>query len=92
VCTASDLREVDLLGVEPFAALVDLRVPGGEFAQSIDRVQTRFPGTPTLVISAFADERLACFELFRKPFDTGALLARIEALYQQKLGPVVSLP
>lgn len=84
VCTASNLREVDLLGVEPFAALVDLRVPGGGFGESVDRVKSRFPGTPTLVISAFGDDSFGCLELFRKPFDTGALVERIEALYQEK--------
>lgn len=84
VCTASNLREVDQLGVQPFAALVDLRVPGGAFAESIDRVRTRFPDTPTLVITAFADQDVGCLEMFRKPFDTGALVERIEALYQEK--------
>lgn len=84
VCTASDLREVDLLGVRPFAALVDLQVPGGAFAESIDRVRSRFPGTPTLVITAFGAENFGCLELFRKPFDTGALIDRIEAIYQEK--------
>lgn len=84
VCTASNVREVDQLGVKPFAALVDLRVPGGEFAESLDRVRRRFPGTPTVIISAFAGEAFDCLELFRKPFDTGALVARIEAIYQEQ--------
>jgi two-component system, response regulator PdtaR len=84
VVTASSLREVDLLAVEPFAALVDVHLPGGQFGESIDRVQSRFPGTPTLVIAASGEETCGHLELFRKPFDTGALVERIEALYQEK--------
>ena len=84
VCTAANLREVDLLGVHPFAALVDLKVPGGTFGEGIDRVRTKFPGTPTLVITAFGGEELGAIELFHKPFDTGALVQRIEALYEEQ--------
>jgi DNA-binding response OmpR family regulator len=80
VATASSLGEVDGLGVKPFVALVDLRVPGGPFGESLERVRSRFPGTPTVVITA-SDGRPECTALFHKPFDTGELVAQVEALY-----------
>jgi DNA-binding response OmpR family regulator len=46
-------------------------------------VRERFPGTPTLVMTAYADEIAECEELFRKPFDTSKLVARVEALYER---------
>ena len=82
VATASNLGEVDGLGVEPFVALVDLRVPGGGFGESLDRVRSRFPGTPMVVITAYSEGRPDCAALFLKPFDTGELVAQVEALYQ----------
>jgi two-component system, response regulator PdtaR len=85
VATASSLGEVDRLGVEPFVALVDLRVPGGGFGESLNRVRSRFPGTPTVVITAYSEEGLDCTHLFHKPFDTGELVAQVEALYQAAL-------
>lgn len=87
VCTAAQLAEVDQLGVRPFAALVDLKVPGGAFGEAVERVRRRFPGTPLLVLTAFAAEApSACEGLYRKPFDTAQLVAQVEALYQRHEG------
>jgi CheY-like chemotaxis protein len=87
VATAANLGEVDALGVEPFVALVDLRVPGGGFGESLERVRVRFPGTPTVVITAYAEGEVNCTALFQKPFDTGELVAQVEALYQAAIAP-----
>jgi CheY-like chemotaxis protein len=83
VCTARDLQEIDKIGVEPFAALVDLRLPGGPVGQSVRLVHERFPLARTVVITAFADQAHDYDELYTKPFDTGALVQRIEHLYAQ---------
>jgi CheY-like chemotaxis protein len=87
VATAANLGEVDRLGVAPFVALVDLRVPGGTFGESLDRVRSRFPGTPTVVITAYSEREVDCTALFHKPFDTGELVAQVEALYAAAIAP-----
>lgn len=81
VCSAATLDELDQLQVKPFVALVDVRVPGGADGAAVDRVHALFPGTPILVVTAardFAGETGQ--EIFRKPFDTASLVARLEAL------------
>lgn len=83
VVTAGHVAEVDAIGVAPVAALVDLKVPGGDPGAALESVRRRFPGTPTVLITAFGDEApsLGRAEVFHKPFDTGALVARIEELF-----------
>lgn len=81
VCAASTVPDVENLAVRPFVALVDLRVPGGKACEALDRVRARFPETPRLIISAFADELRPAEECFKKPFDSRQLLSRIESLY-----------
>lgn len=83
VCAVSSLTEVAQVAIKPFAALVDLRLPGGPSGASVTRVRERFPGTPTLVITAYADEAVAGDELFVKPFDTVKLVERVAALYER---------
>ncbi len=71
--------------VKPFAALVDLRVPGGPDGEAMHILARRFPGLPQIVITAFAEglsERSAA--VFVKPFDTAALLREIEGMYGRR--------
>jgi CheY-like chemotaxis protein len=84
VCSAATVSDVDHLAVRPFLALVDLKVPGGEAGAALERVRTRFPETPRLVISAYADELKCAEECVRKPFDSRQLLRRIESLYEAR--------
>lgn len=81
VCAASDVREVAKIGMRPFAALVDLRVPGGAVGEGLTRVKECFPGTRTVVITAFANDAKDYDDLFTKPFHTPDLLKRLEAIY-----------
>jgi CheY-like chemotaxis protein len=81
--TASSVLEAERLGaVRPFAALVDLRLPGGPDGAAMSRLAARFPGLPMLVMTAL---ELAPPEpsagVFRKPFHSAELLAAVEALY-----------
>lgn len=78
----ADLEDLDATAARPCVALVDLRLRGCAFGQALERARARFPGTPVLIISAYAQElgQLEGAELFAKPFDTAALIARIEAL------------
>lgn len=78
----ANMRELEKVSARPFAVLVDLKLPDAGFGEALERVQRRWPGVPTIVITAFADEaRTEGLELFNKPFDTAKVLSRLEALY-----------
>lgn len=83
--SARTISETDRLGdLRPFAAIVDLRVPGGPDGEAMRRLAVRFPDLPQVVITAH-DERAAPIDpaaVYRKPFETGALLAEVERLFQ----------
>lgn len=82
--TASSVVETERLGpVAPFAGLVDLRVTGGPAGEAMRRLASRFPALPLLVITAYAEEEppVAHEGLFIKPFDTAALLERVDRLH-----------
>lgn len=83
--TAASVIETERLGeVAPFAALVDLRIPGGPDGEAMRRLARRFPGLPMLVVSGHLDVSppIAHQGFFAKPFDTTSLLDAIERLYQ----------
>jgi two-component system, response regulator PdtaR len=68
----------------PFAALVDLRVPGGPDGEALRRVRERFPALPCFVVTAHPDALpgdVQATGVVSKPFDTGALLATLQRLH-----------
>jgi two-component system, response regulator PdtaR len=81
--TAASVLETERLGpVRPFAALVDLRVPGGPDGEALLRLSARFPNLPIIVMTGVHDESpLPTQAFFHKPFDTGALLDAVERLH-----------
>jgi len=81
--TAASVLETDRLApVRPFAALVDLHVPGGPVGEAMVRLSARFPGIPHLVVSGHADAApLPHAARFEKPFDTAELLGAVERCY-----------
>lgn len=82
--TATSVLETERLrGVRPFAALVDLRLPGGLDGEGMARLDARFPGLPMIVLSAHHDVTPPLQPVARmaKPFDSAALLEAVEALY-----------
>jgi two-component system, response regulator PdtaR len=87
--TAGSVLETERLGpVRPFCALVDLRVPGGPDGEAMRRLATRYPGLPMIVVTAHgaALPELPHRDLFRKPFDTAALIAAVERLHGESAG------
>ena len=77
--------------MQPFCALVDLRVPGGPDGEAMRRLGERYPGLPMIVVTAYHDPPpLAHEELFQKPFDTGALLDAVERLHRSRPSPEVA--
>lgn len=81
--TAASVLETERLGpVRPFAALVDLRVPGGPDGEAMRRLGLRFPGLPMIVMTGVHEHApLPPTAFFRKPFDTAALLDAVERLH-----------
>jgi CheY-like chemotaxis protein len=69
--------------VKPFAALVDLRVPGGPDGEALRLLKARYPDIPAYVITAYPE--LAPLQdtagIFSKPFDTETLLRTLEQAY-----------
>ena len=86
VAAASVTETEKLSGGRPCCALADLRVPGGPSGEALKRLKARFADLPVLVISGYADDHLPApgEEIVRKPFDTGALLAKVERLYDER--------
>ncbi len=84
--TAASVLETERLGpVQPFCALVDLRVPGGASGEAMQRLGAKYPGLPMLVVSGYHDEPpLPHVGFFSKPFETSILLEAIERLYQAR--------
>jgi two-component system, response regulator PdtaR len=83
--TAGELKELQSIQATPFAALVDLRLPDARFGEALLAVETRWPRTPAIVMTAFGQEAAAvgAKECVHKPFDTATVLARLEALYRE---------
>lgn len=83
--TAADVKELSRVSARPFAVLVDLKLPDAGFGEALQRVHERWPGIPTIVMTAFRDEAQAAGaqECFFKPFDTATVLNRLEALYRE---------
>jgi CheY-like chemotaxis protein len=89
--TAGSVLETERLGpVQPFCALVDLRVPGGPDGEAMRKVAMKYPGLPLLVVTAYHEVPPVAHEgYFTKPFDTGSLLDAVERLHAARKTPVV---
>jgi CheY-like chemotaxis protein len=85
--TASSVLDTDRLGpVRPFAALVDMKVPGGPDGEAVRRLEARFPGIPLVAVTAHPAAAPAhCRAIFSKPFDTGVLLDAVEKLHAERI-------
>jgi CheY-like chemotaxis protein len=84
--TAASVLETERLGpVQPFVALVDMRVPGGPHGEAMRRLGEKFPGLPLIVVTAYAEPPPMAHEgFFQKPFDTGKLMATVERLHRSR--------
>ncbi|HZA49318.1 MAG TPA: response regulator [Myxococcaceae bacterium] len=83
--TATSAVEVERLGgVRPFAALVDLRLPGSPQGEALSRLAERFRGLPIIVITGFPNlvPAVKSLRVFQKPFDTQQLLETLEHLHR----------
>jgi DNA-binding NtrC family response regulator len=86
--TAASVVETERLGpVQPFCALVDLRLPGGPDGAAMRALAAKLPGLPMIVVTGCEvvppEPHRA---LFTKPFDTSDLLEAIERLHASRPG------
>jgi two-component system, response regulator PdtaR len=81
--TAASVLETERLGpVQPFCALVDLRVPGGPDGEAMRQLARKYPALPMIVVTAYHEVPPMPHEgYFTKPFDTPSLLSAIERLH-----------
>jgi CheY-like chemotaxis protein len=84
--TASSVLETQRLGpLRPFAAIADLRVPGGPDGEAMRKLCARFPRLPIVVITGHdIAPPSPPHALLRKPFDSETLLREIERLYETR--------
>jgi CheY-like chemotaxis protein len=84
--TASTVLDTDRLGpARPFAALADLRLPGGPDGEATRRLEALFPGIPVVAVTAFPGGAPAgARAVFAKPFDTAALLAAVDRIHAER--------
>jgi CheY-like chemotaxis protein len=87
--TASSVVDTERLDpVRPFAALADLRIPGGPDGEAIQRLEAKFPGIPLIAVTAHpASVPPSARAVFTKPFDTSSLLAAVERLHAERTNP-----
>src|SRR5207244_12463572 len=85
--SAHSVHDTERLGaLNPFAGIVDLRIPGGGSGEGMRQLATRFPGLPMIVITAHDDAPpMPARRVLRKPFDMGALLGELESLYSERV-------
>jgi DNA-binding NtrC family response regulator len=86
VQATSVLEAEKMPAVRPFAAVTDLRVPGGPDGEAMRRLVMRYPGLPVLIITGHPDVEPPRENagVFRKPFSSEWLVARLEELYRER--------
>ncbi len=73
-----------LFHLRPFAAVVDMRVPGGPDGEAMKKLANRFPGLPMVAITGHSVEPpLVPAQLLHKPFSSDALLQTLELLHRE---------
>ncbi len=83
---ASSLGAAEHIGGAPFAAIVDLRLPGGPDGRSTALLRDRFPDLPLVVITGNSElpvpEDIEGF--FPKPFQVGGIITVLDRLYAER--------
>lgn len=89
--TAATVLDTDRIAcAQPFAALVDLRLPGGPDGEALRRLRERYPKLPIYVMTAYPDvvPLEGTSGVFSKPFDTGVLVQALESAHAERASRV----
>jgi CheY-like chemotaxis protein len=86
VVNAASLEDVEQVSkTSPFAALVDMRVPGGPDGAAVQSLRRSRPDLPLLVMTALADAPPADdVPVLRKPFSPDTLLTLLEEIHRER--------
>lgn len=85
--TAHSLEEAQRFGrVEPFAAIVDLRVPDGPSGEAARSLRKTFPNLPLIVMTGWEEElpEVSADAVLSKPFVSSQLLAHLKRLHETR--------
>lgn len=85
--TAQSVQEAEKFErIEPFAAIVDLRVPNGPSGEAARRLRRTFPNLPLIVMTGWDDElpEVSADAVISKPFVSSQLLAHLERLHETR--------
>jgi CheY-like chemotaxis protein len=85
---ATSLADAERIGATPFAAVVDMRLPGGPDGAAMARLRGSFPGLPIVVVTGHQDiVRPSDVQgFFFKPFQPEAVLGTLAALHEARVG------
>jgi CheY-like chemotaxis protein len=82
--TAHSLKDTARLGeVKPFAALVDLRIPGSPQGEALGWLRSAFRELPIAIMTGYPElvPSLSGHVVFEKPFETAKVLEHLEHVY-----------
>ncbi|HUB07452.1 MAG TPA: response regulator [Myxococcales bacterium] len=84
---ASSLQDAQRIGAPPFAAVVDMRMPGGPDGTALARLRERFPGVPVVVVTGHPEvtQPPGTQGFLFKPFNPDALLEAISRLHADRI-------
>jgi CheY-like chemotaxis protein len=84
---ATSLRDAERIGATPFAAVIDLRMPGGPDGEALRQLRGRFPSLPMLVVTGFAElaSPPEAQGFFFKPFRPEELLGELARLHDARI-------
>lgn len=83
--TLHSLEEAETFeGLRPFAALVDLRIPGGPDGEGLRRLAARYPSLPVVVMTGHPDAAIpgAARRLFVKPAKVAEVIAALDEIHR----------
>ena len=85
---ATSLADAERIGATPFAAVADMRMPGGADGEAMNRLRRSFPGLPVVVVTGHSEiARPSDVQgFFFKPFQSEAVLDRLAQLHAARGG------
>lgn len=85
--TAHSLQEAERFGrIEPFAAIVDLRVPNGPSGEAARMLRQTYPDLPLIVMTGWQEDlpEVSAEAVLSKPFISSQLLEHLERLHDTR--------